>query len=70
MFLLMSSWSETTAIKDLSLPQRIGTVFMKAGVGITITSGLFYVDSSLCVYVCLLVFLLTYRSAHVSLLMT
>ncbi|XP_012938836.1 patched domain-containing protein 3 [Aplysia californica] len=38
MFLLMNSWSETTALTDLSVPERIGTVFRKAGVGITITS--------------------------------
>lgn len=39
MFLLMSSWSETLPITDLTIPERIGTVYKKAGIGITITSG-------------------------------
>ncbi|KAH9515398.1 hypothetical protein Btru_014364, partial [Bulinus truncatus] len=38
MFLLMGSWSEITAARGLSIPERIGHVFKKAGVGITITS--------------------------------
>ncbi|CAG5117285.1 unnamed protein product [Candidula unifasciata] len=38
MFLLMSSWSETLSITDLTIPERIGTVYRKAGIGITITS--------------------------------
>ncbi|XP_055884884.1 patched domain-containing protein 3-like isoform X1 [Biomphalaria glabrata] len=38
MFLLMGTWSETTAVKGLTIPERIGLVFKKAGVGITITS--------------------------------
>ncbi|XP_012938856.1 patched domain-containing protein 3 [Aplysia californica] len=38
MFLLMNSWSETAAQTTLSVPQRIGMVFRKAGVGISITS--------------------------------
>ena len=38
-FLLMSGWSETLSISDLTVPERIGTVFKKAGIGITITSG-------------------------------
>ncbi|XP_055886577.1 patched domain-containing protein 3-like isoform X2 [Biomphalaria glabrata] len=38
MFLLMGTWSEITAIKDISIEERIGLVFKKAGVGITITS--------------------------------
>ncbi|KAK3767199.1 hypothetical protein RRG08_018069 [Elysia crispata] len=37
-FLLMSGWSETLSMPDLSVPERIGTVFKKAGIGITITS--------------------------------
>ncbi|CAG5117286.1 unnamed protein product, partial [Candidula unifasciata] len=39
MFLLMNSWSETLPVTSLSIPERIGTVFKKAGIGITITSG-------------------------------
>ncbi|XP_059176699.1 patched domain-containing protein 3-like [Physella acuta] len=38
MFLLMGTWSETTALKDISVEERIGHVFKKAGIGITITS--------------------------------
>ncbi|KAH9515406.1 hypothetical protein Btru_014375 [Bulinus truncatus] len=38
MFLLMGSWSEITAARGLTIPERIGHVFKKAGVGITITS--------------------------------
>ncbi|KAH9515405.1 hypothetical protein Btru_014373 [Bulinus truncatus] len=38
MFLLMGTWSEITALKDLTIQERIGHVFKKAGVGITITS--------------------------------
>ncbi|CAL1542954.1 unnamed protein product [Lymnaea stagnalis] len=38
MFLLMGTWSETTALQDLSVPERMGHVFKKAGIGITITS--------------------------------
>ncbi|CAG5115926.1 unnamed protein product, partial [Candidula unifasciata] len=39
MFLLMGSWSETLSLPDLTVPERMGTVFKKAGIGITITSG-------------------------------
>ncbi|CAG5117284.1 unnamed protein product [Candidula unifasciata] len=38
MFLLMSSWSETLSMTDLTIPERMGTVYRKAGIGITITS--------------------------------
>ncbi|GFR62703.1 patched domain-containing protein 3 [Elysia marginata] len=38
MFLLMSGWSETLSFTQLTVPERIGTVFKKAGIGITITS--------------------------------
>ena len=39
MFLLMSGWSETLSVSDLTVPERIGTMFKKVGIGITITSG-------------------------------
>ncbi|GFN74615.1 patched domain-containing protein 3 [Plakobranchus ocellatus] len=48
MFLLMSGWSETLSMPDLTVPERIGVVFKKAGIGITITSG---VGVLLC-YIC------------------
>ncbi|RUS69750.1 hypothetical protein EGW08_022489 [Elysia chlorotica] len=48
MFLLMSGWSETLSMQDLTVPERIGTVFKKAGIGITITSA---VTVLLC-YIC------------------
>ncbi|BFY99214.1 hypothetical protein BsWGS_02254 [Bradybaena similaris] len=38
MFLLMSSWSETLPLTDLTIPERIGLVFKKAAIGITISS--------------------------------
>nr|KAG5713846.1 hypothetical protein BaRGS_024473 [Batillaria attramentaria] len=38
MFLLMSSWSETLGLTQLTVPARVGETFAKAGIGITITS--------------------------------
>ncbi|KAK7508062.1 hypothetical protein BaRGS_00001027 [Batillaria attramentaria] len=38
MFLLMSSWSETLGLTELTVPARVGETFAKAGIGITITS--------------------------------
>ncbi|BFZ24035.1 hypothetical protein BsWGS_27076 [Bradybaena similaris] len=38
MFLLMSSWSETLPLTDLTIPERMATIYRKAGIGITITS--------------------------------
>lgn len=38
MFLLMSAWGETIHLQDLSVPDRVGITFSKAGIGITITS--------------------------------
>ena len=38
MFLLMSSWSETFDLKDISVPQRVGKTLAFAGVGMTVTS--------------------------------
>ncbi|BFY99213.1 hypothetical protein BsWGS_02253 [Bradybaena similaris] len=38
MFLMMNSWSETLPMTDLTIPERIGAVYKKAGIGITITS--------------------------------
>nr|KAG5702436.1 hypothetical protein BaRGS_027523 [Batillaria attramentaria] len=38
MFLMMSSWSETLGITQLTVPARLGATFAGAGIGITITS--------------------------------
>ena len=38
MFLVMSSWSETLHLREISVSQRVSMTLMFAGVGMTVTS--------------------------------